>query len=169
MTVRKLTTLVAVALLLATTPAAFAQTPYDEAVDAAMNGSTETASVGDTVVYDVIDMATFERYEWSAQINPVVAAAAGEADAAGFTTFEVEVTEEMAGETVLVTLVGEQSGELTARFVVDGDEPTFVSDDELPETGADILGYIIAGMALIVVGGVGLLVARRRDRSGLNV
>lgn len=174
MTRRTFPILIALALTFALAATAFAQTPYDEDNPPAVSCSAEQAAAGDTIECEVTGLFPLEAFSWIAEYNPTVAEGDGVADEAGSAAFDFEVTEDAAGETITVTVTGEQSGVLTAEIEVVEDEPVTDDDvaddeDELPQTGAETILYVLGGLLLVGIGGAALLMARRRDRSTVGV
>lgn len=186
--IKRAGTLIAVALasmLLAAT-AAFAQYPPPE--DFSVSCTPEVVAPGGEITCSITGAVAGENLDVTAEYNPVFFEETVTANDDGEVSVDIAVPDDADdGDGILVTVVGEQSGETgtdTVDVEVDDDGPKTPPDDgktppddgatppgdgktpgdDLPRTGVESSTLIIAGAGLLLLGAATVLLARRRDR-----
>jgi LPXTG-motif cell wall-anchored protein len=161
--------LATVAAMALSVSAAFAQ--YPPAEDFGVSCSDYEAA-GDTVNCGVVGAQPGEQLTATAEYNPVFYTETFNADAEGRASFAFEVPAEAEGSTIIVRVVGAESGAAAdeADQVDDADDDgqageevgagTGTGTGALPMTGGQIATLTATGLGLLALG---LLALRRRE------
>ena len=159
-----LTTLMALTVLLVGTTAAFAQYPPD--TDFGVTCTPQNPGPGDSVSCSVVGAQSAEVLSATAETDgDQFYSESMTADGDGEAGFGFEVPATAAGNDVIVTVSGDQSGTTTTTLAAaDVDEdpaedvvPDDVDDDDrLPVTGGQLAILTLVGLGMVTTGGLAI-------------